>query len=651
MGKKVCSNCGLELQNGQLFCKKCGTKVASESKLNKDKTGSLNEKICKKCHNVLKSNEVFCAKCGSKFLEDKNVSNVESVEHKNKEDEKKDNKTEFKEKKCSKCGHVLKDKELFCSHCGAKYEASELSFNINEKNYILPVEIKKELNTESDKDIKNIVKEDLAKEGTATILEKENISLEKASQSEKFSSLDQKKKHCPKCGREVGKKDLKCVNCGAQLKEKNRWPLIIIILFLVILLISYLVLAYQNYCFPFNKDTVESNSQEIMFSMPNLVGKTLKEAEIELEKVGLDSIVEYLETDDESLIGKVFEQSIEENAKVRKGDVVTLKVYDLSGNLKMISVVGMTKAEAKTKLENMGLVVVIQEDYSDFVGKDLVISQDKAENEKISEGETITLVVSLGKKSTSVNGNQSGNSQTGNSSTSNQNSSNNNQNQTSSSNTQNQNNSVNKNWSNWVSSLPSNVNSNNYTIESKTEYRQRIKSTTTSTTSSVMNGWTFVRKEESVARETTYSATYSYYESYIKNNPKYEVISIVKNGTAEVQTAHCDKTDGTASISLNSNLSCPSGYNKHNGPTHANLSGNNQVGAEFNNNYVCPVTGKSVSNIIISRVERYDIRLKVTETVYYFERWSDWSSWTTSYIAKTSLNEVQTRVLYRYKLK
>lgn len=53
--KEVCLKCGTAIDEGQLFCPKCGTKK-----------GEINNKTCEKCGVILHPNEKFCSKCGEK---------------------------------------------------------------------------------------------------------------------------------------------------------------------------------------------------------------------------------------------------------------------------------------------------------------------------------------------------------------------------------------------------------------------------------------------------------------------------------------------------------------------------------------------------------------------------------------------------------
>ncbi len=63
--KHVCQNCGNELNENDIFCNKCGTKV----EIIKKKIIKTNK--CLSCGNKLGENDLFCQKCGSRRGEDK----------------------------------------------------------------------------------------------------------------------------------------------------------------------------------------------------------------------------------------------------------------------------------------------------------------------------------------------------------------------------------------------------------------------------------------------------------------------------------------------------------------------------------------------------------------------------------------------------
>lgn len=82
-----CPNCGNEVQNGSVFCGKCGTKLEEKKKDEK-------LKICKKCGEEIPEDSLFCTSCGTKI--------------------------EKENRFCIQCGNELEDEDIFCQNCGTK---------------------------------------------------------------------------------------------------------------------------------------------------------------------------------------------------------------------------------------------------------------------------------------------------------------------------------------------------------------------------------------------------------------------------------------------------------------------------------------------------------------------------------------------------
>ena len=52
---RICSNCGVQLDNDALFCTECGTKV------------DVQGKICPSCGAIIDEDSLFCSECGTKL--------------------------------------------------------------------------------------------------------------------------------------------------------------------------------------------------------------------------------------------------------------------------------------------------------------------------------------------------------------------------------------------------------------------------------------------------------------------------------------------------------------------------------------------------------------------------------------------------------
>lgn len=141
--------------------------------------------------------------------------------------------------------------------------------------------------------------------------------------------------------------------------------------------------------------TISSGAGE--FDVPNVVGLDKDSAEAKLEESGLspNSNFEYSES---VANGLVISQSPEGGGKAKKGDTVSLVVSRGPEPITMPGVINKPEAEAKAALSALGLNVTTNSDYSNDVPEGNVISQSVVEGKAVEKGATITLVVSLGKK-------------------------------------------------------------------------------------------------------------------------------------------------------------------------------------------------------------------------------------------------------------
>ena len=132
--------------------------------------------------------------------------------------------------------------------------------------------------------------------------------------------------------------------------------------------------------------------------MIQVVGLTSEEATQKIDELGLEIQYEYEEVEDETQIGKVLEQSIQENQEIAKGTTVTIKVAVSKQKVIVPNVVGMNINEVIQKITSMGLPINATGQYSNDVEKDVIISQMIPEGQEVNIGTTIEVLVSLGKE-------------------------------------------------------------------------------------------------------------------------------------------------------------------------------------------------------------------------------------------------------------
>lgn len=143
--------------------------------------------------------------------------------------------------------------------------------------------------------------------------------------------------------------------------------------------------------------TISSGAGE--FDVPNVVGLDKDSAEAKLEECGLtpNSNFEYSES---VANGLVISQSPEGGGKAKKGDTVSLVISRGVEPITMPNVLNKPESEARAALSALGLNVTTTSDYSNDVPEGNVISQSVVEGKAVEKGATITLVISMGKKST-----------------------------------------------------------------------------------------------------------------------------------------------------------------------------------------------------------------------------------------------------------
>lgn len=174
-------------------------------------------------------------------------------------------------------------------------------------------------------------------------------------------------------------------------KKKNKFKTYFLPIILALLLVGLVGGAIKVFGGGlFKKDIIET---------PNLIELTEDEAIEKLEKDGNDLKFEIVgKKSSEVEKGKIFEQKPKAGTDIKKGE--TIKVYVSSGekNKDLEDLSGMTSSKAKKKLEDLGLKIVIEEEYNNEVPKGVVIRHNPGPGEKIKSGSTVTLFVSKGKE-------------------------------------------------------------------------------------------------------------------------------------------------------------------------------------------------------------------------------------------------------------
>lgn len=153
--------------------------------------------------------------------------------------------------------------------------------------------------------------------------------------------------------------------------------------------------------------------------MINVIGLTEKDAKNALSNLNLGLRVNVDSEYNDAEEGTIFYQSIPEKGTVKKGDTINLKVSlgkdpnasdnTTSETQKMVNLLGLKEADAKSVIARLGLNATYTSDYSSSYDEGDVCYQSIPQDTPVTEGESIQITISLGEKPSS-----GGNTDTGN---------------------------------------------------------------------------------------------------------------------------------------------------------------------------------------------------------------------------------------------
>lgn len=139
-----------------------------------------------------------------------------------------------------------------------------------------------------------------------------------------------------------------------------------------------------------------------VLTVPDLVGKTKKEAEASLKELKKAEGFTYplgnikKEYSTEIPEGQIISQSLQAGGQIRTNSAISLVISKGPKMAEMPDVVYMTKDEAVKKLEELNLKVSTSNVYSSSVKTGSVVSQGTEAGEKVAEGSTVKVNISIG---------------------------------------------------------------------------------------------------------------------------------------------------------------------------------------------------------------------------------------------------------------
>lgn len=146
---------------------------------------------------------------------------------------------------------------------------------------------------------------------------------------------------------------------------------------------------------------VSKGSEKV--KVPDVVGKSSSSAQSAITGEGLKVSVSE-EYSDKVAAGIVISQSKDAGTKVESGTTINIVVSLGPKEVKVSvpNVQGDSRSSAENKLSSSGLSVKVVEEYNSNVTAGYVISQSHASGSQVTQGTTVTIVVSLGAEPSSV---------------------------------------------------------------------------------------------------------------------------------------------------------------------------------------------------------------------------------------------------------
>lgn len=426
--------------------------------------------------------------------------------------------------------------------------------------------------------------------------------------------------------------------------------------------------------------TVSSGSKP--FEMPEVIGKEEADAqEILLEK-GLAIDIQYA-YDKDTEVGCVISQSIEAGYDVTRGTEIHIFVCSDDELTEVADVSGQSADNAEKALKKQGFEVITSEAYSDSVEKGKVISQLPEAGSMQIPGSTISLTISKGTEPKAVETEKSNNSSPSSSPSG----------------------SSQAVWSDWSTSLPSDVSSSNAYIEQRTQYRFRTRETMESSEASA-SGWALYNTisswgeygswsdwstgavSGSDSRQVESKTQYRYRDLQTTTSNSSYLDGWTQTGSSTSWSDYggwSDWQDGAVSASDSRQVEtrtvwgyyyyvCPGCGARMHGwnmtcPTWAGGCGVTYIPETANHEVWSTIswdsaglsewhgTGKYVTTAIdggycfkwtdAGSKTQYRYRDRSQITTYTYQKWGSWSSWSDSSYSGSSTRQVQAQTVYR----
>ena len=171
-------------------------------------------------------------------------------------------------------------------------------------------------------------------------------------------------------------------------RKERRWPWFVIGLLTLALIGALLYVVLSGALATEKKD------------VPRVTGKQLVEARADLERAGFEVQTERVRS--AQPFDQVVDQDPNPGEQADEGSTVTLEVSRGPGDVLVPAVAGLRQGQAIKELEDAGLKVTVDQEFSDKVAKDLAIRTLPREATKVTRGTRVRLFVSSGPEQLTV---------------------------------------------------------------------------------------------------------------------------------------------------------------------------------------------------------------------------------------------------------
>lgn len=191
----------------------------------------------------------------------------------------------------------------------------------------------------------------------------------------------------------ISAKDLQKEAKKTNKKKKIRLKIVPIIFLAIFVFVAIMSMIFSK------KDIFDIISSRNTSIIPDIKGKTLVEAEKELEKNDLMIKVMSEKESQEQEVGTILEQNPEAGVKMRKGEEVSVVIVKEAENTAITpNVQGEEINRAKSIIQMSNLQTSIEYEFSNDVENNIVISQSPNPDTKLKINDIVKLKVSKGKE-------------------------------------------------------------------------------------------------------------------------------------------------------------------------------------------------------------------------------------------------------------